>query len=661
MPTPNYFSRLKSLIGRARSAADAIVVLIVAAIMLAVILATTGDFIAHPIGMSLVYLAIAAWLLGMWFSRYVRLPKPAGDELPPLSGTYGSAHYAPMQTQPGDVTSGVFFGKSHTTDMIADDYGAPVCSKPENHTLIVARTRTGKGTRVIIPTLLRASRTSALVIDPKGEDTVISFRARAVHSHVHVMNPWRVLGDTCDRLGIKAATYNPLDILDKDDPNVVAIAQGMGKALCPSHGVKEPFWANSAANLIAAVLLWITDREGLDRADGGDLPEEKTLSRLSDIVNRSRKSLTHDFVANMAASEAFEGAIRRLSAPFIDMPDVTYGGIMGHVAEATSFLTDPQILAATAKSSFSMTDLTGAGKDRPTTLYLVVPWDKLDVQKTWLRLMITAGMHTFRNKPPDARYRCLFLIDEFPALGFIEKMPTEIAAMAGAGVDLALVVQGMNDLKLIYGEAHQSILGNCAYKWFCNVNDNQSADYLSKTLGQKTVRTTSKSENTGQSKGHGGHSTSEGENISHGETGKPLLSLDEVLNLGSDIAILLAPNTRPHYLKPIDYWRLQEAFEPFRKGYPSLFWPLYYDPNPYRALNDQATCPDPLPSAADVGRYAPTSGGPASGSMDYGLYSPAKKPAAQPKPGSNYDPSTFAPKPGSNYDPSTYAPKKKRD
>ena len=115
------------------------------------------------------------------------------------------------------------------------------------------------------------------------------------------------------------------------------------------------------------------------------------------------------------------------------------------------------------------------------------------IQRTWLRLMITAGMHTFRRKPPGSRYRCLFLIDEFPALGESEDMPREIAGMSGAGVDFALVVQGLDKLKDVYGDAHADIVGNCAYKWFCNVNDNQSADYLSKALGQRTVRTTSTS------------------------------------------------------------------------------------------------------------------------------------------------------------------------
>lgn len=331
----------------------------------------------------------------------------------------------------------------------------------------------------------------------------------------------------------------------------------------------------------------------------------------------------------MAASRAFGGAIRKLSSPFLDMPEVTYGGIMGHIAQATAFLTDPLIVAATASSSFSMTDLTGAGKDRPTTLYLVVPWDKVDIQKTWLRLMITAGMHTFRRKPPGSHYRCLFLIDEFPALGRIDDMPREIAGMSGAGVDFALVIQGLSKLKDVYGDAHADIIGNCAYKWFCNVNDNQTAEYLSKTLGNKTVRTTNRGENKGSSfsSGPNAHSsTSEGDNISYGETGQPLLTLDDALNLGSETAILLAPNTRPHYLRPVDYWKLQEAFSMFRATSPNLYWPLYYDWNACLASDRPQSPPKPPPAAGqmEIGTQTTT------GTHNYDLTAYAPKNAPRP-------------------------------
>ena len=90
---------------------------------------------------------------------------------------------------------------------------------PGNHTLIVAPARTGKGTRVIVPTLLRSRRSSCLAIDPRGESAAITARARAEFSQVHVIDPWGELGPTFEGLGFPPATYNPLDILDHNDPS----------------------------------------------------------------------------------------------------------------------------------------------------------------------------------------------------------------------------------------------------------------------------------------------------------------------------------------------------------------------------------------------------------------------------------------------------------
>jgi type IV secretory pathway TraG/TraD family ATPase VirD4 len=325
---------------------------------------------------------------------------------------------------------------------------------------------------------------------------------------------------------------------------------------------------------------------------------------------------------------------------------------MSHIAQAIAFLTDPQIVAATSSSSFSMADLTGAGKDRPTTIYLVVPWDKVDIQKTWLRLMITAGMHTFKHKPPGSKYRCLFMIDEFPALGKIDDMPRDIATMAGAGVDFALVIQGLSKLKEVYGDAQADILGNCAYKWFCSVNDNQTAEYLNKTLGSKTIRIKNKGESSGESFGGQGHrSKSEGESVSYSEKGRELLTVDEVLNLGNDVAILLTPNSRPHYLRPIEYWNLQEAFIRLREKYPDLYWPLYFDRN--AALDKSKPQCDPQPPDAAVKTPAGGTSVPAKSAYDPTVYAPKNAPLptrtapareqSKPSP-SNYDPEYYSPR-----------------
>lgn len=520
----------------------------------------------YKVGGFILFLMI---LLGA-LSAYKKDPQPA------LSKNFGSAHYAPQELtmpHPYYAMQGVFFGKSSYPEAeageLSGNQGAPICSTPEHHTLIVARTRTGKGTRVIIPTLLRYVG-SVMTIDPKGENAAITARTRAGFTTVHIINPWRELEGTFKGLGFTPATYNPLDVLDRNDDGAVATAQAMANAICPvPPGAKDSFWQGSASSMLTAVLLWLTDQPG----------ETKTLARAREIVTLTRKKLKEEYLVKMAASGAFDGAIRENAAPFIDMAEDTYSGVMSSLAEATKFLSDPLVKKATAASTFSMADLIR----EPTSVYLVIPPDKIDTQRTWLRLVIAAAMHTHKRTPLENRpaHRCMFLIDEFPALGRLPDLPRDIATMAGYGVDFTLIIQGLDQLKDHYGDAQGTILSNCAYKWFCNVNDLDSARYLSETLGKATIQTVGHS--ISESHGANNHGGTMGESTQFGEAGRPLLMPDEVLNLGRDAAILLHPNSQPHYLRPVDYWKLASGFSSLKSAYPHLYWdpPLSPDPNPY--------------------------------------------------------------------------------
>lgn len=532
------------------------------------------SFVIYMVGESrgftslLLYAAIGG---GIWYAvRWIKSDPPLAG--PDLSDNYGTAHFEGIQITPPYrdwLRSGVFLGKSSHPDAtpvpLNQQPGIPICTTPEHHTLIVARTRTGKGTRVIIPTLLRYAG-SMIVIDPKGENAAVTARARLsakITDKVHVINPWNELAATYQKAGIPQDTFNPLDVLDRNDPNAVAVAQGLAGAVCPSSpGDKDRYWQGSAANVFAAVLLWITDQPG----------ETKTLARAREIVSMSRKDFTDRFLVPMAASSAFGGAIREMVSPYLDLADETYSGIMANLSENTKFLSDPQVKAATATSTFALSDL----MRQPRTVYLVIPPDRIDTQRTWLRLMLAAVSHTYRRAPRNSSaapyHRCLVLIDEFPALGKIEDMPRDLATLSGYGLDYALIVQGIDQLKDLYGQAAGTILSNCAYKWFCNVNDLESAKYLSETLGKKTVQTVGRSENPD---GSGG--------MSYGETGRPLLTPDEILNLGRDAAIVTHPGGHPYYLRPIDYWNVQSMFAQLREKYPESYWqpPLTYDPNPY--------------------------------------------------------------------------------
>ncbi len=527
----------------------------------------------------LVFFAFAAYLENRGSSTYT---PPQTPPEPPLT-TYGSASFALARADlPGGeehVFRGVFFGKSSYEGAenmpLGALNGAPVCSKPGHHSIIFAKTGTGKGTRVIIPTLLRACLTSAIVIDPKGENAVVTGNARRsppidkLYTYIRVINPWGVMGPTLDSFGYAHDTYNPLDILDRNDPNVVANAQALAAAICPiEKGGKDAYWTSSAATVLTAVLLYLTDQPG----------ETKNLGRARQIVTMTRKQFTDEFLVKMAASSAFEGAMREHAAPFIDLAQETYSGVMSNLAEHTKFLSDPQVKAATATSTISMQSLL----NRLSTFYLVIPPEKMDVQRTWLRLMITAALQTYKNAPAGVkRNRCLFLIDELPALGRLPDLPRDIALMRGYGVDFCLIVQGLSQLKDTYGNDADTIINNCSYQWYCNINDLQTAEYLSKMLGKKTVETfsTSDSTNSPLNMGKGGSTST---SMSKSFTGRALLTPDEILTLGRDAAILIAPGEKPNYLRTVDYWNLKQAFQSLRQQYPRIYCnpPLRWDDNP---------------------------------------------------------------------------------
>jgi type IV secretion system protein VirD4 len=380
--------------------------------------------------------------------------------------------------------------------------------------------------------------------------------------------------DHYSALGFQTATFNPLDILDRNDPNAVSLAHTLASTICPITDPKQSFWQGSAANILAGVLLWLTDNP----------LEQKTLARAREIVTLPKKDFLK-IIAQMMACDAFQGAIREAIGQASDTSAAdTYGGIMYNLQQTTAFISDSQIKTSTSTSSIPMEKLSAGA----LTVYLVIPFKLIKTHSTWLRLVIASAMHAMiasrENPSGKTLRRCMFMIDEFGSIGHIPDVASQLAQMRGYGMDFTLVLQGLNQLKEHYGDAKDSILGNCRYKYFCDVNDLESAKWLSETLGKKTVETLTKSESQGSSKG----GQTEGTSTTLGETGRALLTPDEIMLLGRDTAILLNPDTRPHYLHPVDYWKLTQAYQHLSNSYPNLYWQpaLTYDQNP--AINNSA-------------------------------------------------------------------------
>ena len=116
----------------------------------------------------------------------------------------------------------------------------------------------------------------------------------------HIINPCADPSPECSRCsGSRPATYNPLDLLDRDDPNAVSIAKAMSAAICPrSREGKGNCWSDTPANLPDR-------RPPLDHLCPRQ--RQKTLMKAQEIVTLTRKEFTEKYLVKMAACGSLGG------------------------------------------------------------------------------------------------------------------------------------------------------------------------------------------------------------------------------------------------------------------------------------------------------------------------------------------------------------------
>src|SRR5262249_30270549 len=92
----------------------------------------------------------------------------------------------------------------------------------------------------------------------------------------------------------------------------------------------------------------------------------------------------------------------------------------------------------------------GQLKERPTTVYIILPVEHLPVHSRWLRLVVTAAL-TQQFRPGGLNV--LFILDEFyAALGSLEIVKNLWSTVRGYGVRIMPILQSVGQLKELFKE-----------------------------------------------------------------------------------------------------------------------------------------------------------------------------------------------------------------
>ncbi|MCS5602504.1 MAG: type IV secretory system conjugative DNA transfer family protein [Paracoccus sp.] len=525
------------------SGAAIVAFMLVRGLILGEAVVTDPTSVAGRLGFLVVQLAF--WALAVRFWAYLH----GFDHLFARRGnSHGSARFSSKAERAafrrGD---GLLIGRDPETGRLLR-YDGPA------HLLTLAPTRAGKGVGTIIPNLLTANR-PVLVIDPKGENARIAAKARERFGPVHVLDPFGVTG-------MPSAACNPMAGLDPGDPDLGDEAATLSEALVmdPPGQVHDAHWNEEAKSLLAGLILFCACHEP---------PERRTLASVRDYLSLPPGKWAA-LLELMQESDAAGGLIARAANRFAGKAGREAASVMSNAQRHTRFLDSPRIVAALSRSDVDFADL----RRSVTSIFLVLPPNRLDAYSRWLRLMVSQALQDIARaaerpgeahsaadaptgalngpgsatealevpeaareagEPPERRRDAaravpapaLFLLDEFAALGRLEAVERGMGLMAGYGIQLWPILQDLSQLRDLYGARAGTFLANAAVQQVFGVNDLDTAKWLSESIGRETAYGHSES-----------HQPGEPASLTTAPLARDLLTPDEIMQMPAHLQLL---------------------------------------------------------------------------------------------------------------------------
>ena len=128
------------------------------------------------------------------------------------------------------------------------------------------------------------------------------------------------------------------------------------------------------------------------------------------------------------------------------------------------------------------------------------------------------------------------LLDEFVNIGLIPKFDKLIATIRSREISASIILQSQSQLKTIYKDAAETIIGNCDTMLFLGGKESSTLKEISETLGKETIDLYNTSDTRGQSPSFG---------TTYQKTGKELMSRDELSVMDGSKCILQLRGVRP--------------------------------------------------------------------------------------------------------------------
>ena len=414
-------------------------------------------------------------------------------------------------------------------------------SKPQyarnKNVIVIGGSGSGKTRFYVKPNLMQMpKKVSYVVTDPKG--TIVIECGKMLQKEGYEI---KVLNTINFR---KSMHYNPFKYI-KSEKDILKLANTI-IANTKGEGEKstEDFWVKAERLLYCALIGFIFY----------EAPEkEQNFSTLLEFLNASEAREDDEEFKN-AVDLLFEDLERDKPEHFAVRQYKKYKLAAGKTAKSILISCGARLAPFDIQElrdlmAYDEMELDQLG-ERRTAMFVIIS-DTDDTFNFVVAIMYTQLFNLLCDKADDEHEGRLpvhvrLLLDEFANIGQIPKFDKLIATIRSREISASIILQSQSQLKTIYRDAAETILGNCDTMLFLGGKEGSTLKEISETLGKETIDLYNTSDTRGQGRSYG---------MNYQKTGKELMSRDELAVMDGNKCILQLRGVRPFFSDKFDITR----------------------------------------------------------------------------------------------------------
>ncbi len=396
--------------------------------------------------------------------------------------------------------------------------------------LIVGGSGSGK-TRFFVKPNLMQMHSSYVVTDPKG--TIVIECGKMLKDNGYDLKILNTINFK------KSMKYNPFAYI-KNEKDVLKFVETL-VANTQGSGAKEDFWVKAEKLYYTALVGYIMTQ----------LPEkERNMSTLLYLVNNSQASEQDENFKNpvdlrfeeLEKKDPNHFAVGQYKKFKLASGETTKSILISCATRLSPF-DIPSLKELTEYDDMNLDTL----GDKKTALFVIIS----DTDATFnflVSIMYTQLFNLLCEKADDVYDGRLpvhvrFLLDEFANIGQIPNFDKLIATIRSRELSASIILQTKSQLKSIYKENADTIVGNCDTTLFLGGGEETTLKDMSEVLGKETIDILNNSLSRGQSSSY---------STSYQKMGRELMSKNELFEMDGAKCIVRIRGAKPFLSNKFD-------------------------------------------------------------------------------------------------------------